>query len=54
VVGQIRKADLFAAYEQNVIKEHFLSPLGWVCPLPAEKSVRLKEPPEKQGDQDRP
>ena len=34
VVGQIRKADLFAAYEQHVIKEHILSPLGWVCPLP--------------------
>ena len=38
VVGQIRKADLFAAYEQNVIKEHILSPLGWVCPLPPQKS----------------
>ncbi len=38
VVGQIRKADLFAAYEQNVIKKHIRSPLGWVCPLPPQKS----------------
>jgi CIC family chloride channel protein len=37
VVGQIRKADLFAAYEQHVIKKHILSPLGWVCPLPPPK-----------------
>ncbi|MBW2466895.1 MAG: chloride channel protein [Deltaproteobacteria bacterium] len=38
IVGQIRKAELFAAYEQHVIKEHFLSPLGWVCPLPAKQT----------------
>jgi CIC family chloride channel protein len=54
VVGQIRKADLFAAYEQHVIKEHFLSPLGWVCPLPAERSTGLKgqsgKPREKMAE----
>lgn len=43
VVGQIRKADFFAAYDQHIVKEHILSPLGWVCPLPAQKSLEKKD-----------
>ena len=34
VVGQLKKTDLLSAYDQYVFKEHILSPLGWVCPLP--------------------
>jgi CIC family chloride channel protein len=34
VIGQLKKTDLLSAYDQFVFKEHILSPLGWVCPLP--------------------
>ena len=34
VVGQLKKTDLFAAYDQYVLKERLLPPMGWVCPLP--------------------
>jgi len=34
VIGQLKKTDLLSAYDQYVFKEHILSPLGWVCPLP--------------------
>jgi len=34
VIGQLKKTDLFAAYDQYVLKEHLFSPLRWVCPLP--------------------
>lgn len=34
VVGQLKKTDLLSSYEQYVFKEHVLSPMGWVCPLP--------------------
>ena len=37
VIGQLKKTDLFAAYDQYVLKERLLSPLGWVCPLPQRK-----------------
>lgn len=37
VVGQLKKTDLLAAHEQHIFKEHVLSPLGWVCPLPSRK-----------------
>ena len=37
VVGQLKKTDLFAAYDQYVLKEHLLPPMGWVCPLPQRK-----------------
>jgi len=37
VIGQLRKHDLIKAYEQHVIKQHLLAPLGWVCPLPPKK-----------------
>ena len=33
VIGQLKKTDLFAAYDQYVLKEHLFSPLRWVCPL---------------------
>ena len=40
VVGQIRKQDLFAAYEQSVFKQqHFPAPLGWFCPWSSGKSL---------------
>jgi CIC family chloride channel protein len=32
VVGQLKKTDLFAAYDQYVLKERLLPPMGWVCP----------------------
>ncbi len=34
VVGQLKKTDLFAAYDQYVLKERLLPPMGWVCPQP--------------------
>ncbi len=37
VVGQLKKTDLLAAYDQHVFKEHVLSPMGWVCPLPPKR-----------------
>ena len=40
VVGQLKKSDMLAAYEQFVFKEHILSPLGWVCPLPGTRQDR--------------
>ena len=39
VLGQLKKTDLLSAYDQFVFKEHILSPLGWVCPLPAPKKA---------------
>jgi hypothetical protein len=39
VLGQLKKTDLLSAYDQYVFKEHILSPLGWVCPLPAPKKA---------------
>jgi len=38
VVGQLRKQDLFSAYEQSVFKQqHLPAPLGWFCPWPSNK-----------------
>jgi CIC family chloride channel protein len=33
VVGYLKKSDLVAAYDQQILKERILQPLSWVCPI---------------------
>ncbi|MBW1736869.1 MAG: hypothetical protein JRJ69_04750 [Deltaproteobacteria bacterium] len=33
LVGYLRKSDLIAAYDQQILKERILEPLDWVCPI---------------------
>ncbi|MCK5323799.1 MAG: chloride channel protein, partial [Desulfobulbaceae bacterium] len=34
VLGLLKKADLISAYNEHILKERFIPPLNWVCPLP--------------------
>lgn len=50
VVGQIKKTDLLSVYDQFIFKEHVLSPLGWVCPLPQKNQEAAPAAPPDRKD----
>ncbi len=37
VVGYLKASSLMAAYDEQILKDHILPPLQWVCPLPKRK-----------------